>query len=437
MKILSLISVLISLFHLQIFTNVQCFDPIIQLPHHQHFKIWSKSRKIINVNDFGAIGNGLNNDTQAFRDAWAVACSYPSRSRIEIPYGNTYLVGPIDFAGPCRSKVTLRVSGTIIAPNDPDVWHGLNPRKWLYFHGVKHLTIDGGGVINGRGQEWWRRSCKTNITNPCSHAPTVLTFHKCKDLKMTNLKTLDSQQMHMAFTSCIRVKASKLKVIAPSQSPNTDGIHISASSKVDVTNCIIETGDDCVSIVSNSSRIRIRNTSCRAGHGISIGSLGKSNSWSQVTDVLVDGALLSNTENGMRIKTWQGGSGFAERITFRNILMENVSNPIIIDQYYCDSFTPCDNQTSAVKVSNISFVDIQGTSATEEAIRIACSDTSPCEDIYLENIHLQSYTGEITTAFCWNAAGSSLGEVHPPSCLACSDLIIKQRILPSNAHSSF
>lgn len=37
----------------------------------------------------------------------------------------------------------------------------------------------------------------------------------------------------------------------------------------------------------------------------SIGSLGQYNSCSQVYDVMVDGAKIFNTENGLRIKTWQ------------------------------------------------------------------------------------------------------------------------------------
>lgn len=37
----------------------------------------------------------------------------------------------------------------------------------------------------------------------------------------------------------------------------------------------------------------------------SIGSLGKYNAWAQVSNVVVDGAFISDTENGVRIKTWQ------------------------------------------------------------------------------------------------------------------------------------
>lgn len=59
----------------------------------------------------------------------------------------------------------LQISGSIVAPKNPDVWEGLDRHKWLYFIGVKNLIIEGGGIINGRGEEWWTRSCKVNMTN--------------------------------------------------------------------------------------------------------------------------------------------------------------------------------------------------------------------------------------------------------------------------------
>ncbi|GMQ08882.1 hypothetical protein CsSME_00052431 [Camellia sinensis var. sinensis] len=397
------------------FTNVEGFDSLIQLPHSGGSRHRPRSKKVLYVTDYGAKGHNFNDDTEALKDVWKVACSLSSRPKIVVPVGHTYLVRPIDFAGPCRSKITLRISGTIVAPKDPDVWDGLNPRKWLYFHGVNHLTVEGGGIIDGMGQEWWSRSCKINKTNPCRHAPTALTFHRCKNLRIRNLMMVNSQQMHLAFTSCVRVAASRLKVLAPGSSPNTDGIHISASTLVEVKESIVRTGDDCISIVGNSSSIRIRNISCGPGHGISIGSLGKSSSLVEVHNVSVDGAFLSNTENGVRIKTWQGGSGFATKIAFQNVWMENVSNPIIIDQFYCDSPIPCENQTLAVKVEDISFMAIKGTSATEQAIKFACSDTFPCESLYLEDIQLDSYSGLINPPPCFASDETYIGLKVPSS----------------------
>lgn len=86
-------------------------------------------------------------------------------------------------------------------------------------------------------------------------------------------------------------------------------------------------------------------------------------------------------------------------------------------------------QSLAVKVENISFTHIKGTSATEEAIRFACSDDSPCEGLYLEDVQLLPSTGEIARSFCWEAQGSSLGIVDPPACFSDSEEFVKQKIL--------
>ncbi|KAK6912192.1 Glycoside hydrolase, family 28, partial [Dillenia turbinata] len=436
--------------------HAEGFESLLLLPRSKVVRSPTRSRRVISVLNYGAKGNGLNDDTQAFQDAWDLACMNSSRAEVLIPAGRTYLVLPIDFAGPCRSKVILRISGTIVAPKDPDVWKGLNPLKWLYFHGVRHLTVEGGGEINGMGEEWWARSCKTNKKNPCLHAPTAITFHRCKRLKVRNITLVNSQKMQMAFTSCLGVMASNLKVIAPVASPNTDGIHISATTRVEVKDSIIRTGDDCISIVRNSSQILISNITCGPGHGISIGSLGKSYSWENVNDVMVRGAFLSNTQNGVRIKTWQVDSlsGFipsptgASFITFSflDVIREEVDLPPILcfriygwrmshTQSLLISITVTHGhhvetrcETLAVKVSNITFMSIKGTSATKEAIRFVCSEYCPCEGLYLSDIQLDFYSGGTTKSFCWAAQGSSSGLIYPPPCFSCEGSFLQLKV---------
>uniref|UniRef100_A0A1D1YGY4 endo-polygalacturonase n=2 Tax=Anthurium amnicola TaxID=1678845 RepID=A0A1D1YGY4_9ARAE len=412
--------------------GVDGFDPLIQLPHRRgdsgNEGDWDDvgvgSKRILSVKDYGAVGDGVTDDTQAFKDAWFAACSSTSdKTILKVPEKHYYLVRPIDFAGPCSSNVTLRILGSIHAPQNPSIWRKQNPHRWLYFHGISHLALRGRGVgiVNGMGEKWWAKSCKTKKINPCRPSPTAITFHKCRHLKVRNMTLLNSPHAHIAFTNCFHVKASGLKVIAPAASPNTDGLHISSSSTVYVQNSEITTGDDCIAIGTGSLKVRIRNVACGPGHGISVGSLGKLNSWAKVTDVQVSGSVLSNTKNGLRIKTWQGGQGFVNDISFHNITMKNVSNPIIIDQYYCDTLQPCKNQTAAVKVSKVTFMNITGTSATERAIILSCSDTFPCQKIHLQDIQLPMVSGKNATSYCWKASGFSYGLVHPPSCLAADD----------------
>ena len=70
----------------------------------------------------------------------------------------------------------------------------------------------------------------------------AITFHKCENLKVRNLVLVNSQQMHMAFTNCDSVRVSRLRLVAPASSPNTDGVHISSSTDVEVKDSVFQTG---------------------------------------------------------------------------------------------------------------------------------------------------------------------------------------------------
>ena len=91
---------------------------------------------------------------------------------------------------------------------------------------------------------------------------------------------------------------------------------------------------------------------CGPGHGISVESLGKYQSEEPVSRIRVTGATLSNTDNGVRIKTWPASSsGVASDILFKDVVMNNVANPIIIDQNYCPN-SQCSNRV-IINITNI------------------------------------------------------------------------------------
>lgn len=69
-------------------------------------------------------------------------------------------------------------------------------------------------------------------------------------------------------------------------------------------------------------------------------------------------------------------------------------------------------QTSAVKISQVMFRNISGTSKTPKAMKFACSDTVPCSNIVLANINLEKENGT-TETFCNCAMGFDYGTVNP------------------------
>ncbi|XP_020242749.1 polygalacturonase-like [Asparagus officinalis] len=373
--------------------------------------------RVVNVDDFRARRNGSIDDNEAFVKAWKETCSSSISSVFMVPQNREYLLKPINFSGPCKSNVKFLIKGRIEASLNPSNWNEYDPRHWIVFDNIKKLVVTGGGIINGNGRIWWQNSCKKNEALPCTGAPTALTFSACKRLRVENLRIKDSQQMHVVIEKSKKVVVSKLLIKAPEKSPNTDGIHVTHSENVIIRNCKIRTGDDCVSIVSGSKNIEVRNITCGPGHGISIGSLGKYNTKAHVRNVVVDTAILNGTTNGVRIKTWQGGRGYAKSITFQNINMHNVKNPVIITQNYCDSKIPCHEQHRAVAISKVLFKNIKGTSASKVSVKLDCSKSVGCKKIMLQDINLVGEDGDSTESCCKNVRWSKRGTVVPPLCV--------------------
>ncbi|KAH7840905.1 hypothetical protein Vadar_023118 [Vaccinium darrowii] len=87
------------------------------------------------------------------------------------------------------------------------------------------------------------------------------------------------------------------------------------------------------------------------------------------------------------VKTYQGGLGSVSKVTF-NIHMDNVRNPIIINEHYCLT-EGCTNQTSAVHISDVTYENIKELLPAQERI--------------------------ISDPFCWNAYGEISTLMIPPA----------------------
>ncbi|KAM3336177.1 hypothetical protein ACQJBY_030261 [Aegilops geniculata] len=149
----------------------------------------------------------------------------------------------------------------------------------------------------------------------------------------------------------------------------------------------------------------------------SIGSLRWQDGEEGVRNVTVDRAVLTGTTNGLRIKTWaMPNSGFVKNVSFSRVTMNRVANPILVDQNYCPRNVDCPGNSSGVRISDLSYTDIKGSSATPVAVKFNCSSTNPCSGIKLRNIRLTYKHKRPAQAKCGNAGGSASGEVTPPSC---------------------
>ncbi|KAK9136613.1 hypothetical protein Sjap_007207 [Stephania japonica] len=395
----------------------------ISLPPSPSPEPYNPNVNVFDVRAFGAIGDGKADDTQAFKMAWDSVCQAETESvTLLVPELHSFMLQSSIFTGPCRSNIVFQLEGTIMPPDGPNSWPRNNSkRQWLVFYRIDGMSLQGGGLLDGKGEKWWNLPCKphkgangTTLPGPCD-SPVTLRFFMSNNLTVKGLKILNSPQFNFRFDNCKNVHIESLIIKAPALSPNTDGIHIENTNNVGIYNSVISNGDDCVSIGSGCYNVDIRNITCGPSHGISIGSLGSHNSRACVSNITVTDSVIRSSDNGVRIKTWQGGSGSVSKVTFNNVHMDNVRNPIIIDQYYCLA-KGCANQTSAVYVSDIQYTNIKGTyDVRSPPIHFGCSDAVPCTNLTLSEVELLPAEGELMSdPFCWNAYGDLQSLTIPP-----------------------
>ncbi|KAJ4833628.1 hypothetical protein Tsubulata_001244, partial [Turnera subulata] len=355
-----------------------------------------------NVIDFGAKPDGQSDSTQAFESAWRVACNSTAPATLIVPRGK-FLVQPLVFSGPCKSTIVFSVDGTILGPSNYTDFG--NSGFWILFYKVKGVTLSG-GTLDANGAGFW--ACR-KAGKDCPPGARSLSFVGAEDIVVDGLTSMNSQYFHIAIDQCRNIKLLNLRITAPSWSPNTDGVHLQSSTEISISDSIITTGDDCISLGPGSNNVWIQGISCGPGHGISVGSLAEHPNEDGVQNLTVSNVVFTATQNGVRIKSWgRPSTGFARNMLFRDILMKNVYNPIIIDQQYCPGHG-CPKKDSGVKISGVTYKNISGTSATLVAMDFLCSSSNPCQGLKLEDIQLTYYNGSNATSFCANANGTTSG----------------------------
>ncbi|CAA0821916.1 Pectin lyase-like superfamily protein [Striga hermonthica] len=361
-----------------------------------------------NVLSFGAKSNGKSDCTKAFQKAWAAACAATQPATIYVPSGRYSLKNVVFTGNLCKNPaITIRIDGTLVAPNAIG-----NADTWLKFYKVTGVSIYG-GTLDGRGSKLW--ACKKSGKS-CPNGATSLAFYHSTNIIINGLSSLNSKMFHILIYGCLNMNVVNTRISAPGNSPNTDGIHITKSSSVTISNSRIGTGDDCISIGPGASNLWIENLSCGPGHGISIGSLGWDLQEEGVQNVTVKTATFTGTQNGVRVKTWaRPSNAYVRDVLFQHVVIVNALNPIIIDQNYCPTHKNCPHQGSGVQISGITYQDIHGTSASQVAVKFDCSKKKPCSGINLNEVSL-TYNNQPAIASCANARGMASGVDKPASC---------------------
>jgi len=378
----------------------------------------------LSVVSFGAIGDGVADDTAAIQ---AAIMSCPAGGVVVLPAGrwlsaplflksdidlllehDAHLIGHPDIA---RWPV---LPATVRAPDGGDQVLGTWEGEAADMHAslltgieVQNVTIHGEGVIDGNAspETWWSRP-KSPFRG---WRPRTVFFVRCKNVAMEGVTVRNSPSWTVHPFRSRGITFANLKVEAPFDSPNTDGINPDSCQDVTITGVHFSTGDDCISIKSGkislaktdpvaTRRVRISNCLMENGHGAVV--LGSEMSGG-IYDVEARDCLFVGTDRGLRLKTRRGRGKLAvvDGVKLRNIRMERVGVPFVINSFYwCDpdgkefwigdrNKRPVDDGTPTLRNVSIKNVVCDGT--TVSAGFVLGLPERPVQSISIDNYRVR------------------------------------------------
>ncbi|MCR4780735.1 MAG: glycoside hydrolase family 28 protein [Ruminiclostridium sp.] len=317
----------------------------------------------VDVREFGAVGDGVTDDTQSIQTA--INC-LPPGGRLYFPKGK-YYTAPLAL----KSHITLDISedAVLLGNTDParypvipgtaadivsgeDVhfgaWEGNAVpmhQSLIFAEYAEDIRIVGRGAIDGNAQnsEWW-----INVKDRKTARPRALFFNRCGGITVHGITVRNSASWNIHPYFSRDLSFLDISVFAPKDSPNTDALDPEACDNVRIIGCLFSVGDDCIAIKSGkielgrkfkrpASRHTIRNCRMVDGHGaVTLGSEMAGG----VKDLTVEMCRFEHTDRGLRIKTRRGRGKDAviDGVTFEHIDMDGVMTPIVINMWYncCD-----------------------------------------------------------------------------------------------------
>eukprot|EP00762_Andalucia_godoyi_P004460 ANDGO_08222.mRNA.1 putative polygalacturonase len=382
------------------------------------------------ITDYGAVGDGKTDCMVAILKAIA-ACAGNVQTPVVVPSGE-FLSSPFNLTS--NLALVFEKNAKLVAVSDasaypvvaplPSYGAGRESKYYRYapFVGCYECTNlyilghgDGSSVIDGSGDSWWlaHREKKLTITRP-----HLMEIAYSKNIHIEGIKLANSPFWTLHPYVCDQVVIRNVHTFAPAVSPNTDGIDPDSSTNVLIENCLLEAGDDAISIKSGinecgraygrpSANVTVRNSFFGPSLGFAIGSEMSGD----VYNVTVEHCTFSGSVNAIRFKTGRGRGGRMFDIAFRNNTVDGVAQAIFVNEYYAH----VDHQLPPVETPRLYNVEITGLRGVAvEAGTFACLPEAPCQFV-LRDIEIAAPVG----FKCENATGSA-SSVFPKSCLVPS-----------------
>ena len=173
---------------------------------------------------------------------------------------------------------------------------------------AENISITGKGEINGSGLSFYdHKTADANgkFAKPETQRPRIIMFYRCKNVLIEDVSFVDSACWTIWLMQCENVCIHRIKISGDKKMRNIDGIDIDACCNVTVSDCIIDTEDDCIAIrsmknlydkVSVCENITLTNCTLKTQcNGIRVGCSGDG----EIKNCVFSNIVISESTNGI------------------------------------------------------------------------------------------------------------------------------------------
>ena len=209
---------------------------------------------VYDVTRFGAKGDGATDDAAAIQKAIDRAAA-AGGGTVLFPAGKTFLSGPVRLRGGVEYR--LEPNAVLKAYPDESLYRlsafGKNEGEgmlWLWAEGEENIVISGPGTIHGNGIAFMGEELEDSYdlkpVTDFDPRPHVLTLKGVDHVVIRDVTIREGAYWTVHLVGCTDVLVSGVSLLNNLKIRNGDGIDVDHSRKVRISDCFIESGDDCI-----------------------------------------------------------------------------------------------------------------------------------------------------------------------------------------------
>lgn len=298
----------------------------------------------------------------------------------------------------CGTIATGAPPAAFPAPQHPAPAHG-GCRPLIGISNAKNVGIMGDGVIDGRGYakilnkdySWWQLARRAEPKNERYFNPRMIVASHADGLVLYRITLHNSTNFHVSVNQTNGFTAWGVHLLTPTvrgtDARNTDGIDPGSSTNITIAHSWIDNGDDNIAIKTGVSHMSVIDNHFYSGHGMSIGS----ETYMGQSFVLVDGLTEDHTTSGIRIKSNVTRGGSVHDLTYRNICMRDVKNPIAISPYYTNQTTEPfeDPKYKGGRIPDYKAITLQNVTSTTDGDVLIAGLQGHTTQVTLDNVRVE------------------------------------------------